>query len=210
MARVPLSPTPNREGIYVAKMPFKIDETTIFKCEAIRTFPELIRRGVDVFAEYYQPVGLTKEIYIEDANVGAAIIVLKSVDGQILYVPNTYLDKIPGQTGLSYQRNIVTVDLGPVPDYVDVTLIEGDIRDIVSRNIGVSADIVTVSLQHDGEFTEEQHIQMENLRKLNVRKAVPLSIQLAEERERNAKLTALNELLMQALAKGGLTPPQGK
>lgn len=209
MARVPLSPTPNREGIYVAKMPFKIDETTIFKCEAIRTFPELIRRGVDVFAEYYLPKGLTKEIYIEDANVGAAIIVLKSVDGQILHIPNTYLDKIPGQTGLSYQRNIVTADLGPVPDYVDVALIESDIKDLIARYIGVDANVVTVSLQHDGEFTDEQHIQMENLRKLNIRKTVPLSLQLSEERERNAKLTTLNDLLMQALAKGGLTPPQG-
>lgn len=209
MARVPLSPTPNREGIYVAKMPFKIDETTIFKCEAIRTFPELIRRGVDVFAEYYLPKGLTKEIYIEDANVGAAIIVLKSVDGQILHIPNTYLDKIPGQTGLSYQRNIVTADLGPVPDYVDVALIESDIKDLIARYIGVEASVVTVSLQHDGEFTDEQHIQMENLRKLNIRKTVPLSLQLSEERERNAKLTTLNDLLMQALAKGGLTPPQG-
>lgn len=209
MARVPLSPTPNREGIYVAKMPFKIDETTIFKCEAIRTFPELIRRGVDVFAEYYLPKGLTKEIYIEDANVGAAIIVLKSVDGQILHIPNTYLDKIPGQTGLSYQRNIVTADLGPVPDYVDVALIENDIKDLIARYIGVEAGVVTVALQHDGEFTDEQHIQMENLRKLNIRKTVPLSLQLSEERERNAKLTTLNDLLMQALAKGGLTPPQG-
>ena len=209
MARVPLSPTPNREGIYVAKMPFKIDETTIFKCEAIRTFPELIRRGVDVFAEYYLPKGLTKEIYIEDANVGAAIIVLKSVDGQILHIPNTYLDKIPGQTGLSYQRNIVTADLGPVPDYVEVALIESDIKDLIARYIGVEASVVTVSLQHDGEFTDEQHIQMENLRKLNIRKTVPLSLQLSEERERNAKLTTLNDLLMQALAKGGLTPPQG-
>jgi septum formation topological specificity factor MinE len=209
MARVPLSPTPNREGIYVAKAPFVIDETTIFKCEAIRTFPELIRRGVDVFTEYYQPVGLAKEIYIEDANAGAAIIILKSIDGQILSVPNTYLDKIPGQTGLSYQRNVITCDLAAVPDYVNVAQIEQDIGDLISRYIGVKADIVTVSLQYNGEFTDEQHIQMENLRKLNIRKTVPLSLQLAEERERNAKLTTLNDLLMQALAKGGLTPPQG-
>lgn len=208
MARTLLTPAPRQEGIYVANAPFQIDATTIFTCEAIRTFPELIRRGVDVFTEYYAPVGLDRKVYVEDAELGAAIVTLKSADGQIVYLPNSYIGAIPGQTGLNYQHNVLVADLGPVPGYVDVAQIEADIKTLVGRYIGIDAEVTTTVLKYEGEFTDEEHIRMENLRKLKIREQVPPSVTIAELNERNAKLTELNRLLMEALSNGGITSPQ--
>lgn len=208
MARTLLTPPPGREGIYVANAPFKIDTTTIFRCEAIRTFPELIRRGVDVFNEYYVPVGLDRKVYVEDADAGVSIVTLKSIDGQIVYLPNSYIAAIPGQTGLNYQHNVIVADLGPVPAYVDVATIEQDIKTLIGRYIGIDAVVTTTVLKHEGEFTDEEHIRMENLRKLKIREHVPPSVTIADLQQRNAKLTELNALLMEALTKGGVVIPK--
>lgn len=207
MGRILLTPTVNREGVYVANPPFVIDTTTIFRCEAIRTFPELIRRNIDVYAEYYAPVGLDKKIYIEDAELGAAIVTLKSADGQLVYLPNSYIAAIPGQTGLNYQRNVIVADLGPVPSYVDVTQIESDIKTLIGRYVGVASEVSTTVLRHEGEFTDEEHIRMENLRKKNIRDHVPPSVTIAELQAQNAKLSELNKLLMESLTKGAHKPP---
>ena len=208
MARMLVTPVPGQEGIYVANTPFAIDTTTIFRCEAIRTFPELIRKGVDVFTEYYHPVGLDRKEYNEDAALGVSIVTLKSVDGQIVYLPNSFIASIPGQTGLTYQRNIIVADLGPVPGYVNVEQIEADIKTLIGRYIGVDAKMAITVLKHEGVFTDEEHIRMENLRKLNIRNHIPPSVAIAELQGRNAKLTELNRLLMEALSKGGIAPPK--
>lgn len=207
MPRVPLSPPIGREGIYVVNAPYVLDTTTIFRCESQRMFPDLVRKGTDVYKDFYAPVGLTKEIYAEDAALGAAIITLKSADGQLVDVPSTYIAAIPGQTGMSYQRNVLTADLGPVPGYVDVTQIEAEIKAVIGRYIGVNAEVLTTTLKYEGEYTDAEHIQMENLRKLNVRDHIPASVTIAELEARNARLTELNTLLMQVVTDGGLTPP---
>lgn len=89
--RFPLTPPENTEGSFVTNTPFEVPVDVTYRLEAIRTFPELKRAGKDVFSEYYEPAGLTRQDYLDDADVEAAILTFKSTDGEIRYIPNTFL-----------------------------------------------------------------------------------------------------------------------
>lgn len=200
---VPL--TTNTEGIYSVNAPYTIDTTVIYRCEAIRTFPELVRRGIDVFTEYYVPVGLSAEEYQADAGIGASIVTLKSADGQVLYIPNTYIATIPGQTGLDYQRVVVVLDCGPTPGYVNFDLISAELKEVIMRHVGVTSDTTITSLAYEGAFTDADHIRMETLRKQNIRQNVPISEQLAAANAKILALTETNAKLVTVIKSAGLS-----
>lgn len=202
--RIPLSPPPNTEGLFIVNQPFTLDSSVIFKVEAIRTFPELARRGTDVYNEYYVPVGITKEDYLLDTDVNAAIVTFKSRDGQIVYIPNTYIESYPGQSGYVYNRNVVILDLNLVPDTVDITLLKDDLKSLVQASVGVEVDAEIVVMRYEGTVSEADHIRMEALRIGKIREATPLSQQVADLTKRNEELQAYTDSLVKILQDQGL------
>ncbi|QVW28727.1 hypothetical protein pEaSNUABM8_00230 [Erwinia phage pEa_SNUABM_8] len=203
--RFPLTPPENTEGSFVTNTPYEVPVDVVYRLEAIRTFPELKRAGIDVFSEYYEPAGLARQEYLDDADMDAAILTFKSTDGEIRYIPNTFLESYPGQSTLDYRRNVIVVDCGPTPGYVDVNKLATDLGTLVTGTIGVQTTPEVTVLEYEGVITEEDHVRMEALRKQNIRNTTPLSEQVYTLTQRNNELEILNAQLIEILKANGLT-----
>ncbi|ANZ48785.1 hypothetical protein BIZ83_gp068 [Erwinia phage vB_EamM_ChrisDB] len=203
--RFPLTPPENTEGSFVTNTPFEVPVDVVYRLEAIRTFPELKRAGIDVFSEYYEPAGLARQDYLDDADMDAAILTFKSTDGEIRFIPNTFLESYPGQSTLDYRRNVIVIDCGPTPGYVDVDKLSADLGTLVTGTIGVKTTPEVTVLEFEGVITEEDHVRMEALRKQNIRNTTPLSEQVYTLTQRNNELETLNAQLIEILKANGLS-----
>lgn len=197
MARTPLSPPVNTEGSFTCLSPFELPNGVIYSLEAIRTFPELERGNKPVYDTYYAPHNITKADYNADVAVKASILVLKASDGEVRYVPNTYLVSYPGLSGLKYNRNVLVVDLALLPDYVDTQAFVGDFANYVKSRLGIVPIPYISTMRYEGQVDNDQHVEMENKRKMNIRDTVPYEEQIATLETRNQELTSLNEKLIQ-------------
>lgn len=197
MARTPVTPPINTEGTFVCLSPFELPTGVIYRLEAIRTFPELERRNIKVFDEYYAPHNITQADYAADVAASAAILIFKANDGEVRYVPNTYLQSYPGIAGLKYNRNVVVLDLALLPDYVDVKAFTTDFGNYMKSRLGVTADPFISTMRYEGQVTNEQHVEMEVKRKQNIRDSVPYEEQISSLTKRNNELTELNDKLIQ-------------
>lgn len=200
--RVPVTPPIYAEGIFTCYPPFdsKVDINTVYVVEAIRSFPEMERRDRDVFAEIYQPAELSEAIYNEDADAHAAIVTLKSTDGTLVFIPNTYIESYPGMAGLDYSRNVVVLDVGMIPATIDLALLKKDLLDVVVKNVGASVEVTIDKMRYEGNVTHEEHVKLETARRLAIRQHVPLQMQLDEANQRNDALQAQVDELIETIA----------
>lgn len=203
--RYPITPPENTQGSFITKNPFELPVDVIYKLEAIRTFPELKRANIDVFSKYYEPAGLTRQDFLDDADMEASILTFKSTDGEIRYIPNTFVESYPGQTALDYRRNIVVLDCGLVPAYVDINKLSVDLGNLATSMVGVQVTPEVTTLAYEGTITDEEHVRMEALRKQTIRQVTPLSEQVVSLTQRNAELQTLNDRLIEILRANGLT-----
>lgn len=200
--RVPVTPPIYAEGIFTCYPPFdsKVDINTVYVVEAIRSFPEMERRDRDVFAEIYQPAELSEDIYNEDADAHAAIVTLKSTDGTLVFIPNTYIESYPGMAGLDYSRNVVVLDVGMIPATIDLELLKKDLLDVVVKNVGASVEVTVDKMRFEGNVTHEEHVKLETARRLAIRQHVPLQMQLDEANQRNDALQEQVDELIETIA----------
>lgn len=200
--RVPVTPPIYAEGIFTCYPPFdsKVDINTVYVVEAIRSFPEMERRDRDVFAEIYQPAELSEDIYNEDADAHAAIVTLKSTDGTLVFIPNTYIESYPGMAGLDYSRNVVVLDVGMIPATIDLELLKKDLLDVIVKNVGATVEVTVDKMRYEGNVTHEEHVKLETARRLAIRQHVPLQMQLDEANQRNDALQEQVDELIETIA----------
>ncbi|QXO09908.1 hypothetical protein pEaSNUABM38_00186 [Erwinia phage pEa_SNUABM_38] len=203
MARKPLTPPINCEGTFICLSPFELPQGVIYRLDAIRTFPELERNNKPVYDTYYAPHNITQADYKADAAASASILVFKANDGEVRYVPNTYLSSYPGLTGLKYNRNVLVVDLALLPDYVDVQAFTGDFTNYLQGKLGILPTPYISTMRYEGQVDNAQHVEMESKRKQNIRDAVPLEEQVATLQKRADDLQKLNDELMKIAASKG-------
>ena len=199
--RIPRTPPIYTSGIYTCYAPYAdlIDSNTVYVAEAIRTFPEMERRQREVYNEIYAPVKLEESIYIEDAKNNASIITLRSSDGNIVLVPNTFIESYPGMAGLKYARNVFIVDVGMIPATIDLEILSDDLKDTVVKNVGADVDMVLDTMRYEGNITHEQHVALETARKATIRQYTPLQQQLDESLAREVALKKQNDELTELI-----------
>jgi hypothetical protein len=202
MARVPLTPPINTEGVFKINNPFSLPQDVMFNVDEHRNFAALQRANIDPFTKYYQPVGVSNSDYLEDAAAGASIVTFKSADGQVVYIPDTYIETYPGAAGVAYVRNVLVWDLGPVPDYVDVSTLNADAKAVLEKGLGVTVTGLITTLAFEGVISDEDHVRMEAERKAKIRQTTPLSEQVATLTARNTELQTLVDRLTAIVAAG--------
>jgi len=203
--RYPITPPENTQGSFVTNTPFELPLDVVYRLEAIRTFPELRRANVDIYSEYYEPAGLSRQDYLDDADLEASILTFKSTDGEVRYIPNTFVVSYPGQSAVDYRRNVIVLDCALVPSYIDVTKLSEDLGNLATSMLGVVVVPEVTTLSYEGTVTEEDHVRMEALRKRTIRTVVPLAEQVASLTTRNNELQVLNDRLIEILKANGLT-----
>lgn len=157
-------------GIFTLKG--KLDKflspTTIYTCIAIRKFEELISAGIDIYTEYYIPLGLSQEDYQKDLSNRACIIVVKSTSNITKSFPSTYLASYPSGNGIKYSVKALIVELGALNDDYDLSVIEQKIKDLVTAEIGVkNATIKKLILSKEELIDEASHNRIIAAREAN-------------------------------------------
>ncbi len=215
-----LTPPMNARGTYQLTQPWIAPAQVIYTCKAIRSFTDIYDDGVDVYATYYQPVGLTQAQFQLDVVANANIITLIADSSDpntlfggsyIIYVPDTYILAYPSTSNVPYSRMALCVDLGPLPDYVDLTALQAQVTNTVSDTIGVVApnlNIYTYKAPSTGTVTGTQNNVLEAARLAAVTNRTTdyalnkqLTTQIANLQQQISTLTNL-------LGSTGLWPPK--
>lgn len=175
----PLTPPVHCAGIFSLIAPFTVSLTTVYTVDAVETFRELKADRVDIYVRYYQPRGLTINDYTIDDKLNASIVTLRAGDGSLIEVPDTYIASYPGDSGADHKHLVLIADLGLIPDYMDVNYITGDVKDVLTQNLGVVSDVYMAVAPVNTKLTYSQHIQSERQRRGNVSVHVSKDEQIA-------------------------------
>lgn len=185
-----ITPPMSLRGLWTLADPFVLTPNTIYTVEAVRTFAEMLKLNVDVLARVYAPVGLDKAAYDADVLALAKIVSLTAPGQPTVYVPTTYITKMPDDTAVSYDYVVLSVPLGAVP----TTLVGGiqqlldTIADDCSDLIGIRPAVSVSVAPSAGTVTATQHRVNEENRLAAIKNRTT-------EHAENLRLTAENEQL---------------
>lgn len=168
--------TVGMEGRFTLKAPWTIDANKFYEVIAIREFVDIYRGGEDVYKKIYEPRGLTDGIIVgtETFNFQAEfdkkplVVTLKATTGELIYVPTTYILGFPDSSEVPYKQVLLSVNLGALPDYVDVDILIATYNDLALNALGVNATTYLAVHPVVSNPTIDQHTTMENGRQANI------------------------------------------
>lgn len=162
-----LSPSLDMRGIFKVRKPFELPIDSIHSVGSVRGIPSMETGGIDVYSTVYAPANLSRSEYQADLVNTPKIIELISDGGRVTLVPDTYLVQLPESNAPVYHRTLVSVDLGLLPEGMDVRHIAKEMGDIASGLLGVNADTKVHHLPYRGEVTKSMHLELEDKRRQN-------------------------------------------
>lgn len=183
-------PPMSLRGIWTLAAPFATVPNTIYAVEAIRTFDEMLKLNVDVVSRVYTPVGLDRAAFDADVAALAKIVSLTAPGKPTVYVPTTYITRMPDDTAVGYDYVVISVPLGAVP----TTLVGGiqQLLDVIADDcsdlVGIRPTVSVSVAPSSGSVTATQHRINEENRLAAIRNRVT-------EHAENLRLTAENERL---------------
>lgn len=177
-------------GIFTLTPPFVVTPNTMYTVEAIRTFDEMIKLNVDIVSQVYTPVGLDKTAYDADVMALAKIVSLTAPGQPTVYVPTTYIAKMPDDTAVSYDYVVLSIPLGAVPTTLvsEMQQTMDALKDTVSDLIGIIPSVNISIAPSAGTVSSEQHRVNEENRLAAIKRR-------PTEHAANLALTAENERL---------------
>lgn len=202
------TPPLTARGIYQLKHPFDVSAppSKIFICSAIRSFKDIYELGQDVYGDFYLPMGLTQATFQADEAEGAAIITLFSEDNDVVYVPDTYILAYPDMGVVDYQRTVLSLDLGTLPEYVSLDLLKQQLATQAKQTVGADVDVAIHAAPHSGAISPDQHQTLEAARLNNIEIQETDLSQYRAQLTMNADLVQRIQTLEQIILDNGLLP----
>ena len=191
-----LTPPINTAGTYSVYSPFTLTAGEVYRCSAIRSFSELEKRGIDVYTTYYAPKSIDEDTYKGDAELKASMVTLISSTGEEVYVPNTYIESYPGDSGVEYQHNVIVLDVGMVPATVDIEYVLEELADLARKATGATTTAEIVSVPYSGTVDNPLHVTLETARRAALAEYVSKDEKIAELVKTNTELLDTNAQLV--------------
>lgn len=154
------TPNPGISGAFILREPFTLSADTTYTVIALRSFEELIARGQNPLTLVYSPVDLTQSAYNADKVEGALVVCLRDKSGNLIYVPDTYIESYPNMGSVAYSRLVVGVSMGMWPDDRDMTDVLQAIRESVAAKIGVNPVVSLTRAVATDYVSETRHAQL--------------------------------------------------
>lgn len=151
------TPPLETKGRFSLRSPFPDVGNRFLNVIAVRLFDDCDAQGDDVFKDFYEPVALTEQDYQRDRSAGAAIVTLVDPEGEILYVPDTYIASYPNAGDVKYAHAVMSISLGPVPDILDLAAVGTQVRALVQGTVGVDNTVLFHIAPTTDVVTPEQH-----------------------------------------------------
>jgi hypothetical protein len=163
-------PTIGVAGLYTLTAPFAtlLVPNISYMCVAARRLSDIIAAGGDPFALYYEPYGLTEVDYKADVANSICIVSLQAGDHNVVYVPNNRIVSYPDIGGVPYTVLGLAINLGAVPDSLDLTYVKTKITNDVAELIGITSTVQTVALSLPQLLTDSNAKIIEAARQANI------------------------------------------
>lgn len=200
MARV--TPPLGAYGQYVLKTPWATVSQIAYKCVSLRRVEEVVKSGKDIYATFYQPMGLDLVTANGDILQGVVFVGLLGNDGSRIYVPDTYIESYPDQTAISYDYTVMSVDLGPQPSDMDLTKLIDEFKGTANSFTGIATEDIIVHIGRARStvmMTQDQYIAAEDARKLKINNTVATSTLMLEKDERIRQQDQLINTLLEQI-----------
>ncbi len=156
-----MTPSLGAKGLYRLKTPWTIPAGVTYECIAIRSFEDFVDRGIDPMSKVYTPVDLTETALSADRAAGAKIITLQSGTRPLIFVPDTYIESYPALDGVPYSQVILSVNLGAIPDGLNLEFAKDRIAEAVAASFGVVPVVNENVAPSTNYVTAAQHDQFE-------------------------------------------------
>jgi len=148
-------------GHFKIKAPFNtlVSSDVVYTCIAVRRFHDLHKQGIDPFAQYYSPRGLTNAVYQTDDANGEAIVTLSDAAGQVYRIPSSFIEEFPTLGGYPYAVMGLTVSIGSMYNQTDMAPIIAAVRDAVKTYAGIDpiGGITPIALSGVTYVSSEAH-----------------------------------------------------
>lgn len=203
-----LTPELHAKGFYEFRAPWSAAAGITYECLAIRSFEDIYKLGIDVYDKYYAYVGITNgQSYFngvfnfeQESRQRPNIITLKGSDGSTLYIPDTFINKLPDKTLVPYSHIVLAVSLGLLPDEEDISALSDDVAALVAARVNIAATVNVCKVSVAANPTTEEHLLLESLRKgtpPNIRPNTQMLLEDAQGqiRERDLKIKSLLDIL---------------
>lgn len=164
-------PTLNTYGLFELDVPFnnKLTPDVSYTCVALRQLDDIVREGGDPQASYYTPNGISDAKYAFDAAAKVCIVSLQDPSGMIVHVPSSYILKFPDSSGVPYTAMLLSLELGPIPDKLDLSWLSQRAKDLVRETIGITTVTAhAVAISNTILVNRDTHAGYEAARLLNI------------------------------------------
>ena len=165
-----LTPPIGASGIFKLAPPFQalLNSGVSYSCQAVRRMSDILKLGIDPYGQYYAPYGLARSLYDADLAADQAIVSLRSNGGHWVYVPTSYIASYPNMGGIPYKALVLAINIGPVPDYLDLNPVKSKIRAVVQEMVGVSSEVQSVAISETKNMVQADHNAIEAARQANI------------------------------------------
>lgn len=186
-------PSVGSSGYFELRAPFdtKMLANEFYTCQAVRKLSDYLANNEDPFADIYEPAGLTQSVYEAELATDVFIISLQAETGHWVYVPATYLVKLPVVNGIPYRSMMIGVSLPALPADKDLSHLETAIRNLVMDTIGVASVTKVVETSRVSLVDRAAHTAKQAQRDANI----------ASANTDTSRLAVANTKLTQALLK---------
>lgn len=154
-------------GKYQLRAPFdtQVKENVLYTCIAVRRLSDFIENGRDPKALFYDANGLTDNDWAHDsADPDTCIATLSTKAGQWIYVPTSYIVTYPDGGGIPYTVRILGINLGAIPDTLDLSNLMTSIQNLVKDTIGIDSTAQMVAASETKLLTKEDSDAIESAR----------------------------------------------
>lgn len=164
------TPVPSSKGTFKLRDPLKtyLTDGVIYECVSVQTFGNVISAGRDPYETYYVPLlsesEETRKAYEIHSKDGAHIVTLTDSGGRKYHIPSPYFESFPSVNGIPYTSLLMGLQLGALPDYMDLQQLKDKISDVVMSLIGVDPEPYTVASSPQTLIDPDAHRAIEDAR----------------------------------------------
>lgn len=199
-----MQPIMYARGAWELLAPWTVVAGVSYKCDAIRSFVNVQAEGIDIFKAYYEPKGLAQAVYDTDRVNGVSLVTLVSDEYPEIIVPTSYITKAPTTVSSGFSRMVLGVDIGVLPDTLDISYLNAEIVGLVSSLTGLEAEVTTYVAPMTGTLTPEQAEAFEDNRKAAITNRTTYYSKVATLTAQLATVTALKDRYEKLIVAAGI------
>jgi hypothetical protein len=193
----------------VVSQPFDTDilVSKTYTCVRVQTYPTAtVDLDNTLYETVYAPKGISRDTMLLHTNAGVDLVTLQSDDGQMYYIPASYITGVPNSNTKAYTGFMVTVDLGPLPIDESLAELRDQLVDAVQNKYGIVSQVNIVRYGASEQVEPIKHRNIEVIRNKRKFSSENKTLRIADLTAKNVKLEKQIQDLVTYIKKNEVGP----